>query len=559
MTEPKEKYARAINEREKHVEEIIKSPSKKKIVVAGPGTGKTYLFKQILRNKNNTLTLTFINDLVEDLSLELYGLSDVKTLHGFARSVLSNTAGDAKIFPKLSEVIKEDAKILLNKEIDFDYLFHNRDDNNENIKFYEKRKSYYDKYYGYSDIIFAIVKYFENKRDKIPSYEQIVVDEFQDFNKLEVSLIDLLSEKSPILLTGDDDQALYHFKSASADHIRQRHSGSHPGYASFNLPYCSRCTRVIVEAVNDVINAAIKNGYLKGRVNKPYQYFEDEQKDKQSEQNPKIIYGQFFDNQLPWFINTQMEEIAKEVKEKFSVLVISPTKIKSRSIVRCLRDKGFENIEAIAKKDEKGLSLLDGLKILLDEKTSNLGWRIVSRFILSVEGFKNLLKETNKDSSKNIADIVNPECKKEVTALLKVLRSVRDDKVVAEKELDEVLRKVGFHPYEISKDALSNEIVSTSQRSGHRGLIKIPIKATTIQSAKGLDAEYVFITHFDDQYFIKNGDKKKISDQDICNFLVALTRAKKRVFLISSNNKKYPTFLKWINKDRIEDMSMERK
>ena len=81
------------------------------------------------------------------------------------------------------------------------------------------------------------------------------------------------------------------------------------------------------------------------------------------------------------------------------------------------------------------------------------------------------------------------------------------------------------------------------------GIRKIPIKSTTIQSSKGLSADYVFITHFDDRYFIKNNGN--ISDKDIRNLLVALTRAKKKVFLISSNTTKRPTFLGWINADRI--------
>ena len=86
------------------------------------------------------------------------------------------------------------------------------------------------------------------------------------------------------------------------------------------------------------------------------------------------------------------------------------------------------------------------------------------------------------------------------------------------------------------------------------GIRKTPITTTTIQSSKGLDADYVFITYFDDQYFIKDTDKNKVSDQDICNFLVAFTRAKRKVFLISSDTTKRPGFLKWIDKKRIEDI-----
>ena len=159
-------YDKAKTERQKHVEAVLNSKSNKKIVVAGPGTGKTYLFKEILKGKKKTLTLTFVNTLVEDLSLELYGISDVKTLHGFARSLLSKAKpdSDVKIYPKLPEVIKEDAKIILDEDIDFDQIFHNLDDKKEQIIFYKKRKDYYGEYYGYSDIIYSIVKYYENEK-----------------------------------------------------------------------------------------------------------------------------------------------------------------------------------------------------------------------------------------------------------------------------------------------------------------------------------------------------------------------------------------------------------
>lgn len=552
ISEEKHKYEAAKKDRQKHVDEILNSPSKKKIVVAGPGTGKTYLFKEILKNKKKTLTLTFVNSLVEDLSLELYGLSDVKTLHSFARSALGGTAKDIKIFPKLSEVIKEDGNILLGKEIDFDHIFHNRDDDNEYIKFYEKRRCYYDKHYGYSDIVFEIVKHFESKKDDIPTYDQVVVDEFQDFNKLEVSLIELVSEKSPILLAGDDDQALYDFKSASADHIREKHSKTEYGYVSFVLPYCSRCTRVIVEAANDIIKAATDQKYLNGRIKKPYHYFEDEDKDKESVQNPKLIYSQKYAAQIPWLISDQIGKVAYDVKGRFSVLIISPTKVQSGGIISALKNKGFKNVEHYVKKDEKEPTLLDGLKILLEDKKSNLGWRIVCKKLLSKGDFSNLIKETNKNAAKSIIDIIDAGSKKEIKKMLKVLSVISDNKIPDEEDLIELLKRIGINPFEASKNILSEEIISSATRFGHPGLRKIPIKATTIQSSKGLSADYVFITHFDDLYFIKDKDKTKISNRDICNFLVALTRARKKVFLVSADTKKEPTFLKWIDKNRIE-------
>ena len=341
-TVEEDRYATTLRERQEHVNAILRSPSNKKIVVAGPGTGKTYLFKSILEGKQNTLTLSFVNALVEDLSLELCGLSEVKTLHGFALSALKKATNKSiKIFPKLSEVIKVDARILLKKAIDFDHLFHNRDDDNELLAFYKMRKNYYG-HYGYSDIVFAAVKYFEENSKKIPVFGQVVVDEFQDFNTLEVSLIDLLATKSPILLAGDDDQALYEsLKSASSKHIRQRHGGA-SGYDPFVLPYCSRCTRIIVEATNDVITGATRDGYLTSRITKPFRYFDDEKKDGVSDDNSQLIYSQVFARQIPYFINTRILEIAKEVRNKFSVLIISPTKKQCRSIVGALKKRALK-------------------------------------------------------------------------------------------------------------------------------------------------------------------------------------------------------------------------
>ncbi len=99
--------------REAAIDNILKNKSEKKVVVAGPGTGKTYLFEELFASKEgaNKLTLTFINALVEDLSLELRGISDVKTLHSYALSCFRE--GKVKIFPGMPKIIRDDGKVLL--------------------------------------------------------------------------------------------------------------------------------------------------------------------------------------------------------------------------------------------------------------------------------------------------------------------------------------------------------------------------------------------------------------------------------------------------------------
>jgi hypothetical protein len=61
----------------------------------------------------------------------------------------------------------------------------------------------------------------------------------------------------------------------------------------------------------------------------------------------------------------------------------------------------------------------------------------------------------------------------------------------------------------------------------------LPITVTTVQKSKGLSAD-VFFTHFDDPLFVTRAG---MTDKDVCSFLVALTRAKRKVFLMSSQRK----------------------
>lgn len=547
------RHAIAKQRRQEHLEAVVDADVKNKIVVAGPGTGKTFLFRKVLAGKANTLTLTFVNALVEDLSLELFGMSEVRTLHGFARQQLEKaTRKTVSVFPKLSAVIRQDSLVILQRDVDFDTLFHNKADVDEDMEFYRTRRKYYG-YYGFSDMVYAAVRYFEQHPERIPHYEQVVVDEFQDFNILEVTLIEQLATKSPVLLAGDDDQALYEtLKCASADHIRHRHGNRSAGYRSFNLPYCSRCTRVIVDAMNDVIVHAKKAGYLRGRIEKPFQYFDDPKKDRESDRYPTIIHAQVYAKQIPWFIQERIKEIATTVREKFSVLILSPTRTQCRFVAGALRDKGFANVHYVEKQDAPEPTLLEGLNLLLEDNTSNLGWRIAAKALQTEPNFAAILSETASNNPPAFSDLIASDTKKEVKAMLHLLRVARDGKPEeGETEATRLLKLMRIDPVGMAMEFLQEQVPVTGRRLVDFGVRRVLITATTIPSAKGLAADYVFITHFDDRYFIKDHDEGGLKDQDICSFLVAITRARKQVLLISSDSSHDPTFLKWIDKERI--------
>jgi stage III sporulation protein SpoIIIAA len=63
------------------IDRILQSSGRKKLVVAGPGTGKTTLFRALLElgsgSQKTRLVLTFINNLKNDLEKSLSELASI--------------------------------------------------------------------------------------------------------------------------------------------------------------------------------------------------------------------------------------------------------------------------------------------------------------------------------------------------------------------------------------------------------------------------------------------------------------------------------------------------
>ena len=473
-------------------------------------------------------------------------MSQVRTLHSYATELLrrSSQGKNIHIFPFLPEIIAADMTILRGKPVDFAEIFNTLDEKNPNLDFYHKRRIFYENTYGHSDVVFAAVSYLKKHPDKVPTYDQVLVDEFQDFNLLEVALIDILSTRSPILLAGDDDQALYDFKHADAKHLRIRH-GDGDEFEAFNLPMCSRCTRVIVEAANDVVRNAVRHDLLQGRIDKPFEYFDEPDKDRISDAFPKITHGQVFPAQFGWFLESKLDEAARLVRGKFSVLVISPIRLQAKSLVRALRKRGFQNVE-FADRPDKGISLLHGLKMLLEDEGSNLGWRIVAEKLMDKGAFEEGLPRTDVEPPAPLREIVPVEQQKTAKALLSILRKIPDERPVEIEDL-KTLKCHNIDPSAIGLDALGEEFRSANRRNVRPGLRRIPIKVTTVQGSKGLADDIVFVTGADDRFFIGKG---AITDRCVCNFLVSMTRAKRKLFLVSSPGAT-STLVSWIDQQRV--------
>jgi DNA helicase II / ATP-dependent DNA helicase PcrA len=84
-------------------------------------------------------------------------------------------------------------------------------------------------------------------------YDEIIVDEFQDINQLDFALIKQLSKQCRLVVTGDDDQAIYGFRGCSPSYIidLERYLGR--AVKSFELRRNYRCPANIVHHATRLI------------------------------------------------------------------------------------------------------------------------------------------------------------------------------------------------------------------------------------------------------------------------------------------------------------------
>jgi superfamily I DNA/RNA helicase len=518
---------------------ILASAAPKRVVVAGPGTGKTFLFRQILErigDQDRSLVLTFINNLKADLDRDLGQLARVFTFHGYCRHLLHQRPALRRglseqfaYFPALASLVKRDWEIgeggdapqftALMRELEQPAI----------TQFYLDRADYYDAV-GFDDSVYRVYNALLGSPGKSGQYAAVLVDEYQDFNRLEAAFIDLLATRSPTLIAGDDDQALYSMRSSSPRYIRGAHGGG--DYQPFVLPFCMRCTESIVGAANDIIDHARGNGYLRGRIDKPYLYYPP-RKEVDSHQYPHIrlvevsaqslrvnYFGRYIEQQIQQI--PEAEIIESRTGSFPTVLIIGPRQY-LRQVHGYLQAQGFR-CGIPEDSDPTELNIDDGLRMLREQPRSNLGWRVIV--------------ETDAP----------PFAKDVVAASLARAQAIAD--LLPQEYRDAVIQRANELPEE--------EEVVVDKAPADTGPT---IRFASFEGSKGLSAQHVFILGLQEGDLPRNAAQP--SDIDICKFIVALTRTRKRCHLLytwrwSGQAKRRSVFLDWINADRFELVRVDR-
>lgn len=109
----------------------------------------------------------------------------------------------------------------------------------------------------FDDLLYYVHKLFSTMPDILEKYRDryryILIDEFQDTNRVQYQIFKLLGEKyRNIFVVGDDDQSIYSWRGADS-HNLQKFKEDFPDCNVFLLEQNYRSTKRILEAANEII------------------------------------------------------------------------------------------------------------------------------------------------------------------------------------------------------------------------------------------------------------------------------------------------------------------
>jgi DNA helicase II / ATP-dependent DNA helicase PcrA len=259
-------------------------------VLAGPGTGKSFALKRRVARllegvaPARILPVTFTKVAAEDLHRELInmgvpGCEQIRgsTLHSLGMRVLSLQNVLAVTGRVARPLNRFEMEPLL---YDLPTSFGNKREREKRIRAYEAAwarlqheqpgfaQAEADAAFQHvlmawlrfhegmliGEIIPELYRYLRNNpaAPERSLYDHVLVDEYQDLNKAEQAVVDLLSTNAALCVVGDDDQSLYSFKHAHPEGIRTFPQTRH-GCTDHALLDCYRCPTGVVAIANALI------------------------------------------------------------------------------------------------------------------------------------------------------------------------------------------------------------------------------------------------------------------------------------------------------------------
>ena len=597
-----------LNKEQRAAVEAIDGPV---MVFAGAGTGKTRtLTARIVHMINdcgiepkNILAITFTNKAAKEmreritkaLDEGINGRVNISTIHSLCARILRLNITKLG-FKKDFEIIDEDEvnKILSDilKDMFIDKKTLTPRAANKAISDYKNQvrdltideKNIYDEYQKYlkennlvdfDDLLVLTLELLEN-HDVVREYYQyiyryILVDEFQDTNKTQYSIVKLLAgEKENLFVVGDDDQSIYSFRGACYDNMLD-FKKDYRNAKIFKLVQNYRSTNNILKGANALIkNNKLREtkelyseipGTIKDIVVHDAYYFEDETRYVVNEiahlishHNYKpsdiaVLYRNnaisrpfelsFIESKIPYSIYGGFSYLKrKEVKDVLSYLrfIVDPTKLIhfKRIINTPGRGIGEKTIQTVFDyMEEYNLSLFDAIDELnkINPSTKNGLLKSFKDMIIDLE---------SKIETLDLQDFFDLMLEK--TGYLEMLKSEdfgethRIENVQEFKSIlyhvDEIYSSEGLTQKEKIKVGL-DEVVLDQSSDGEE---KTGVVLSTIHSVKGLEFRAVFIVALEEGIFPTIREEADLEEERRVAY-VAVTRAKEKLYLSSSSRR----------------------
>lgn len=469
-----------------------------RILLAGPGTGKTTKIGSLLDQQpdaSKVLVLSFTNVTVNDLKNDLgsKGLNDrnCMTLHKFA--VKYNHDRVRYVLNLLEvEVLEQIADQI---ETPFDELCD---------------------FLGCTTFDQMIVRFVTFARanpaylqEKLSGFTTLIVDEYQDFNPAEQTLIDLLIEQiQDSYVLGDDDQCIYDFKDASSDRIIELHR-THPSLEHEHK--CYRCPDTLVERASRLI------GNNKKRVKKQWEL---------SGKKGTVSYRQFpTSDKVASHVTSAVQQILAET-EKDQILILSPVRFAVKELVAELESNGVDFRNHFAGSLPQSLVELCWKLRALFGRHRYLNLVLIGyRLIQPRKKLYSLLK-LHIERGKDLQELWNLLQKKLPSEMLQTYEGIED--ALAQPAFAELAPLFAEAQGENENEKLEKLLVSKEE---------IPptarVQVMSIHRSKGLGAEHIFMVGLTEGIIpnLKEGTDSIEASRRL--FYVGMTRAKKHLHLIS--------------------------
>lgn len=262
---------------------IAECDAERLLIVAGPGSGKSTLFRFRISHwlprhpAQQVYVSTFVRKLVSDLKAAIKELPEkdqkrvqVSTLHTLARSIVERGHGTTaqpmrshiRVIDRFWGDVTWDDVLAFHPDVfgfttkDLDSQYHTGL-LEQSVEWLALEETYRRLCRFYNAVGFAymirLAAEAVAEKPELVEHQLWIIDEYQDFNASEDHLIQLVTDGARgVLMAGDDDQALYQTLKASTPDIIVGHYED-DGLAKGMLPFCGRCSYHICRAASAFI------------------------------------------------------------------------------------------------------------------------------------------------------------------------------------------------------------------------------------------------------------------------------------------------------------------